>query len=389
MNSAAEFPTIGISAIDGFYSGGVKITRVTVHRQWQPFVSGIYTCSGGRSAGGFDSTIVRLDTDSGLTGWGEMAPLGSFYDPSFAEGARAGLAVLAPLVIGLDPRQPHAVCGVLDLHLNGHSYVKSALDMACWDVAARAAGVPLAEALGGRFSPTVDLYRSVSQASPEEMAAQAADYIAEGYRRIQIKVGLDPDDDVDRMEAVFAVLATSTVVYADANGSWQPADARRFLRNTAHLDYTLEQPCGTYENKLAIRSACDRPLVLDESIDSVHALARAHGDHLVDGITIKIARVGGITKAKLIRDLAVELGLRVTVEDTGGAQIDTAAMAHMSVSTPGRSRTHTVDFHNWVTVSNGEADLRCEGGTMTAPTDPGLGVDVDIASLGEPVLVVG
>lgn len=383
------FSSIGISVIDGFYSGAVKITRVTVYRQWQPFVSGIYTCSGGRSAGGFDSTIVRVDTDSGLGGWGEMAPLGSFYDPSFADGARAGLALLAPLVIGLDPRQPHVVADVLDLHLNGHPYVKSALDMACWDLSARSADLPLAEALGGRFSPTIDLYRSVSQASPDEMASQAAGYITDGYRRIQIKVGLDPDDDVDRMEAVIAVLPTSTVVYADANGSWQPADARRFLRRTAHLDYTLEQPCGTYANNLAIRSACDRPLVLDESIDSVHTLVRAHGDHLVDGITIKIARVGGITKARLIRDLAVELGLQVTVEDTGGAEIDTAAIAHMSVSTPGKSRTHTVDFHNWVTVSNGAADLVCAGGAMNAPTAPGLGVDVDGASFGEPVLVVG
>lgn len=366
----------------------VKINSVTVYRQWQPFASGTYTCSGGRSAEGFDSTIVRVETDIGLVGWGEMAPLGSFYDPSFVGGAREGLKLLAPHVIGLDPREPNAINTTLDLQLNGHPYAKSALDMACWDLAARSADIPLAEALGGRFSGTIDLYRSVSQAAPEDMAVQAAAYVAQGYRRIQIKVGLDPDDDVDRMHAVLAVLPAGTVVYADANAAWQPAQVRRFLRRTANLDYILEQPCAGYANNLAIRAACDRPLVLDESIDTIDTLLRAHADHLVDGITIKIARVGGITKARLIRDVAVELGLQVTVEDTGGAEIDTAAMAHMSVSTPNQSRTHTVDFHNWVTVSNGSADLRCENGTMTAPEAAGLGVDVDVGALGEPLLVV-
>ncbi|MCU1389293.1 MAG: ykfB [Ilumatobacteraceae bacterium] len=366
----------------------VKIDSVTVYRQWQPFASGTYTCSGGRSAEGFDSTIVRIAADNGLVGWGEMAPLGSFYDPSFVGGAREGIRLLAPLLIGLDPRAPHVLNEVMDLHLNGHPYAKSALDMACWDLAARAADLPLAEALGGRFSTTVDLYRSVSQAAPEVMAQQAAEYIDHGYRRLQVKVGLDPDDDVERMEAVLAVLPAGTVVYADANAAWQPAQARRFLRSTAHLDYTLEQPCASYANNLAIRAACDRPLVLDESIDGVETLVRAHADHLVDGITIKIARVGGITKARLIRDVAVQLGLQVTVEDTGGAEIDTAAMAHLSVSTPNQSRTHTVDFHNWVTVSHGVADLRCVDGTMTAPDAPGLGVEVDITALGEPLLVV-
>ena len=320
-----------------------------------------------------------------MTGWGEMAPLGSFYDPSFVGGARAGAALLAPLLIGVDPRQPDRLNRLMDLHLNGHPYAKAAIDMAVWDVTAQASGLPLAEALGGRYSETVDLYRSVSQDAPAVMAATAEKYIADGYRRLQVKVGLDPDDDVERMHAVLDVVPSDTVVFADANGSWVPAQARRFLRATRDLDYTLEQPCTGYENNLSLRGACDRPLVLDETIDSLAVLMRATADGLVDGITIKLARVGGITKARLIRDVAVDAGLLVTVEDTGGAQIDTAAMAHMSLSTPDGARTHTVDFHHWVSVANGEADLDCTGGQMTAPRTPGLGVDVDEAALGAPV----
>ena len=114
----------------------IQIVSVSVFAQWQPFVDGVYTCSGGRSAAGFDSTLVRLETDAGLVGWGEMAPLGSFYDPSFAAGAREGLRLLAPFVLGLDPRQHAALTATVDRHLAGHPYAKSALDMAAWDVTA-------------------------------------------------------------------------------------------------------------------------------------------------------------------------------------------------------------------------------------------------------------
>ena len=360
-----------------------------MYRQWQPFAEGTYTCSGGRSATGFDSSVVRLETSDGHVGWGEMAPLGSFYDPSFAEGARAGLALLAPLVLGADPRVPASLHRRLDLHLNGHPYAKSALDMACWDLAGRATGQPLVDLLGGRDSGAadeIDLYRSVSQDTPEAMAATARRLVADGYRRLQVKVGLRPDDDVERIEAVADAVPSGTVLYADANAAWTAADARRFVLATQGLAYTLEQPCGSFEANLAVRSACDRPFVLDESIDSLDALLRCRSAGLVDGITIKIARVGGVTPARLVRDVAVELGLEVTVEDTGGAQIDTAAIAHLAIGTPAASRTHTVDFHRWVTVANGSFDLECRNGVMTLPSGAGLGVEVDEAVLGEPLV---
>ena len=366
----------------------IQIVSVSVYAQWQPFVDGAYTCSGGRSAVGFDSTLVRLETDAGVVGWGEMAPLGSFYDPSFAAGAREGLRLLAPLVLDLDPRQHGALTTTVDRHLAGHPYAKSALDMAAWDVAGIAADLPLAELLGGRDGETVELYRSVAQASPQEMADQAAHYVDAGYRRIQVKVGLDPTDDIERMEAVMEKLPSGTIVYADANAAWTPADARRFLRATRHLDYVLEQPCADHDANVTVRAVCDRPFVLDESIDSLASLLRAHRAGLIDGVTLKVARLGGVSRTRLVRDVAVELGQQVTVEDTGGAQVATAAIAHLSLSTPTPARAHTVDFHHWVSVANGTGDLECHGGTMTAPTGPGLGIEVDVDALGAPLFTV-
>jgi L-alanine-DL-glutamate epimerase-like enolase superfamily enzyme len=362
----------------------MKIQRISLFSQWQPFRDSTYRCSGGRSAEGFLSTIVKIEAERGIVGWGEMAPLGSFYDPAFAAGAQAGMKELAPQLLGLDARAVLEVNERMDLALKGHAYVKSALDMACWDLLAKQAAVPLCLALGGRFGERIRLYRSIPQMSPEAMAAQAKKYVAEGYKRLQVKVGLDVRSDIERMEAVQAAVPADTVLFADANGSWHAGQVREFLRATRNIDYALEQPCATYEEIRSIRPACDRSLILDESIDSLEALLRASSDGIIDGVTIKISRLGGLTKARLTRDVAVSLGLDTTVEDTGGAEICTAAIVHMMLSIPEANRQHTVDFHNWVTASNGKANFDCRSGSFTAPEGPGLGVTVDEASLGKP-----
>jgi L-alanine-DL-glutamate epimerase-like enolase superfamily enzyme len=315
-----------------------------------------------------------------------MAPLGAFYDPAFAAGARAALAELAPVIVGEDPLQVTALGRRMDFHLKGHPYAKSAIDMACWDLLGKRAGLPLAELLGGRYGSSVELYRSIAQDAPIRMAAHARGYAVEGYRRLQVKVGLDPDEDIERIESVRAALSPDVVLFADANGGWSTHQARRFLRATRHLDYYMEQPCATYDECRALRSDCDRPLVLDESITDLAALVRAHADRTADAVTIKIARVGGITPAKLIRDTAVELGLAVTVEDTGGAEIDTAAMVHLSLSTPETHRLHTCDFHNWVTVSNARGLPAVRDGAISVGHAAGLGIEPLLETFGPPFL---
>jgi L-alanine-DL-glutamate epimerase-like enolase superfamily enzyme len=366
----------------------MRIVRVLGYRLWLPFAEGSYGVSGGRTSAGLDSTVVAVHTDAGIAGWGEMAPLGSTYDPAFPAGARAGLAEIAPAALGLDPRHTARVADSLDTALKGHPYAKSALDMACWDAAGKAAGLPLAELLGGRFGESVELYRAVAPGTPQEMAERAGSYLERGLRRLQIKVGEDPRLDLERLEAVRAAVGPAVPLYADANGNWTTAQARRFLLGVDDDAVVIEQPCASIEECASLRPHCGHPLVLDESIDSVAALARAHSLGLVDGVTIKIARLGGITAARAVRDLAVALHVPVTIECTGGAEIDTAAIAHLCLSTRESLRMHTVDFHNWVTVSNAAGMPPVENGRMRAPEAPGLGVEPRLEVLGEPFLDV-
>jgi L-alanine-DL-glutamate epimerase-like enolase superfamily enzyme len=261
--------------------------------------------------------------------------------------------------------------------------------MACWDVTARAAGRPLCEALGARFGESVPVYNVVTILPVDESVALARELVAEGYRRLQVKVGTVPEADAERLAAVRAAVGTEVVLFADANGGFTSGSARRFLRATHDLEYTLEQPCRTYAECASVRRACDRPLVLDESIVTLDDLLLAHRDGVADGVTIKLQRVGGITRAALLRDVAVELGVEVTVEDAGGASLVTAAVVHLGLGTPERLRVHTCDFHTWVAVDHGMGLPPRADGAQQQPPGPGLGIEVDFDSLGDPVVDVG
>lgn len=362
----------------------MRIVRVTCFRQLQPFADGPYVLSGGRVDHGFDSLVVRITTDAGVEGWGEMSPLGTMYDPAFADGAFAAAPLCADALLGTEVA---LVARTLDRTLKGHPYAKSAFDMAAWDVLGRSAGLPLHHLLGGAEGDGTTLYRSIGRSDAAAMAARAQEYRERGYRRLQVKVGGDPMADAEHLRAMASAVPDAEW-YCDANGGWSLGDARRFLAATADMAYVLEQPCATLRECAQLRGHAARPLVLDESIACVDDVVQASLCG-VDGITIKIARVGGITPARLIRDLAVSLGMAVTVEDTGGAHIDTAAMAHLSITTPASHRAHTVDFHHWVTVGNGSGIPPTDGGVLRPPVGNGLGIEVDVAALGAAVVDEG
>ena len=362
----------------------MKIASVKAYRVVQPFVDGPYRMSKGRVADAFDSLIVEILADDGLVGWGEMAPLGNFYAPAFAAGARAGVAEIAPHLIGRDPRGLAQIARLMDTVFKGHPYVKSALDMACWDLAARAADAPLVTFLGGKESDTAELYKVVTHGPVEVMAKRATEIVAQGFNRLQVKVGGNVRDDIDRVRAVSSVVPKGTVIFCDANAGWTPFQALQFVDATRDIDYVFEQPCTSIEENLAVRRALGKPMVLDESVSSLEDMLEIHHKSVADGLTLKISRLGGVTKTRLVRDVAVDLGFMVTVEDTGGAEIDTAAMAHLSLSTPEERRLHAIAFHEWVTVRTASNAPPVNGSRMGVPDGPGLGIDVRHGLIGTP-----
>lgn len=364
------------------------IRAIRAYRVDLPLHEGSYSWSGGKSVSVFDSTIVEIETDEGITGWGEVCPLGPFYLPAYAAGVRAGLLELGPHLLGYDACEIGVLNKRMDSALQGHPYVKSGIDMACWDILGKTAGLPVCTLLGGRFGDDVTLYRAISQEDPERMAEKVAKYRSEGYRRFQLKVGGDPDVDIARIRAVRNQLESGDRLVADANTGWSQHEAMRVVRAVRDLDVYIEQPCRTYEECLAVRRNTDHPFVLDENIDSLEMLMRAANDLAMDVVNIKISKLGGLTKARQVRDLCVSKGIAMTIEDSWGGDIVTAAIAHLAHSAPEDSRFTSTDFNSYVTVSIAEGAPQRVNGVMRASTSPGLGITPREEILGKAVLEV-
>ena len=366
----------------------MQITRIACYRVELPLHEGSYKWSGGKSVDVFDSTIVRVETDSGLCGWGEVCPLGPYYLPAYAEGVRSGIAELGPHLIGHDPTQLGRLNRRMDAALKGHPYVKSGIDIACWDILGQVAGQPVCNLLGGRYGDDFLLYRAISQQTPDEMAASVAKYRGEGYRRFQLKVGSDVHTDVARIRAAAQALQPGDVLIADANTGWLMHEAARVVRGVADVDVYVEQPCASYEECLAVRRRTSHPFVLDESIDGLEVLLRGHADGAMDVVNIKISKFGGLSKARQARDLCASLGIAMTIEDSWGGDVATAAIAHLAHSTPTELLFTTTDFNSYVTVSTADGAPHRRGGRMAASTAPGLGIAPRSEVLGKPVVEV-
>jgi L-alanine-DL-glutamate epimerase-like enolase superfamily enzyme len=276
----------------------------------------------------------------------------------------------------------------MDLAMKGHPYVKSALDIACWDILGKVSGLPVSSLLGGSYGQDFVLYRAISQESPEAMAKKVAGYREEGYRRFQLKVGGDPDTDIERIRQTSAQLKSGDKLVADANTGWLKHEAMRVVQAVKDIDVYIEQPCLRYEDCLSIRRHTDLPFVLDEVIDGMPEIIKASHDLAMDVVNVKISKFGGLTRAKQARDLCISLGLAMTLEDTWGGDIVTSAISHLAHSTPTEFLFTATDFNSYVTQSLADGAPQRIDGRMASSKEPGLGIEPKMDVLGEPEFVI-
>jgi L-alanine-DL-glutamate epimerase-like enolase superfamily enzyme len=217
------------------------------------------------------------------------------------------------------------------------------------------------------------------------MAKKIAGYKREGYAKFQLKVGGNPDQDIVRIRQCREILDDSDVLIADANTGWTMHEAARVVNAVRDLDVYIEQPCATYEECLAVRARTPLPFILDENIDSLQMLLRGLEDRAFDAINLKISKVGGLTKARQMRDLCVSTGVAMTIEDTWGGDFVTAAIAHLAQSTPEEFLLSTTDFNSYGSKDIAEGAPHRIDGVMSVSDAPGLGCRPILATLGAPV----
>lgn len=365
----------------------MRIVGVDVFGYDLHYAHGEYVMSGDRAATSEIGTLVRLRTDSGLEGWGEVTPLGNRYLPTHFAEVRAALHTLAPELVGHDATNLSGVRRTLDGVLLGGGYAKSAVDVACWDLLGQQAGLPVSALLGGVVQHDFPLYEAVPLGPPEQMTDFVVRRSAAGIHRFQLKVGNNPHDDAARTRSVVDAVAPGTVVVADANGGWGLREARTAVREMADLPIFVEQPCrDTDDCGFAMRGS-QLPLVLDESVVTVKDVIAAKADAGAVCVNVKISRVGGLTQAARVRDLMQELNLMVSIEDTWGGDVVSAAVSHLAASTRPESMLNVSFMNDWTDGHVAGWQPRSREGRGSAPTGPGLGITVSTDGL-EPLFSV-
>ena len=363
----------------------MKITGISLYKTPLPYVGGSYGWGAGNAITTAIASVVVIDTDAGLQGCGEFTPCGENYMVAHSEGVEALLRLVAPSLLGEDPRQVGRIEALLDHLVQGHGYAKSPIDIACWDLLGQSCGQPLWMLMGGKLTDGAPMYRVAPQKATDETVAEMQRYREQGYRQFQIKVGSDWSGDIERIQTGVSLLEPGEKAMADANQGWRVDNAIRVARATADLDYILEQPCRTYEECQQVRRVAQQPMKLDECITGMAAAQRVVADKGAEICCLKLSNLGGLSKARRVRDFLVDNRLPVVSEDTWGGEITTAAVAHFAASTPEEYLQNTTDLMNYNTRSTGIGGAYARDGKLYAPDGPGLGVIPDFESLGPAV----
>lgn len=333
------------------------------------------------------TTIVRLVSDTGVVGWGETCPVGATYAEMHVGGVQAALRAIGQGMIGYD------VASLL-LHqrmdglLNGHNYAKAAIDIAAHDLMGRAFGVPVATLLGGALTDRIPSYYSTIVGDPDETARIAAEKAAEGYPRLQIKVGGRPVEvDVETVRKVWErVRGTHVRIAVDGNRSLTTRDALTLSRDCMDVPLVLEQPCNTIEELQKIRPQLRHGLYMDENGTNLNTVVSAIGSGLIDGFGMKITRIGGLQPMRVFRDICAVRTLPHTCDDSWGGDIIAAACAHVGASVQPRLMEGAWLAQPYI---EGHYDsrngVRIEGGHIRLPDGPGLGVVPDEGVFGAPL----
>lgn len=367
----------------------MKIAEIHVYAHDLPVKDGPYVMANAK-VWALDTTLVRVVTDTGLTGWGETCPVGPTYCASHARGARAALEEMAPGLIGASIL-PLALRRTMDSLLTGHRYAKAALDIAAHDILGKATGLRVADLLGGAVTDNVPSYFATGVGEPDEIARIAAEKVAEGYPRLQIKIGGRPVEvDIAVLRKVWEVIRGKGIrLAADGNRGLPTRDALRLSRECPDIPFILEQPCNTIEELAAIRAQVGHGIYMDENGEDLATVIRAAGQGLVDGFGMKVTRIGGLQQMAAFRDICEARSLPHTCDDAWGGDIIAAACTHIGATVQPRLMEGVWLAAPYIAGTYDRTGVNIVGGHIRLPEGPGLGVVPEDGMFGAPVLSFG
>ena len=368
----------------------MKIAEIHIYQHLLPVKDGPFVMAKAL-VDSLDTTLVKVVTDTGLTGWGETCPVGPTYAPSHAGGARAALCEIAPGLLGASAITPLSIRRTMDSQLNGHRYAKAAIDIAIYDLLGKHTGMRVADLLGGAVTSKVPAYYSCGVGCADEIARTATEKMAEGFARMQVKVGGRPvEEDIEVIHKGWEAVGKGMRLAVDANRGWSTRDAVLVSQQCRDIPFVMEQPCNTLEEIASVRQRLNHPLYLDENGVDMNTVLRAIGEGLVDGFGMKITRIGGLHAMATFRDICEARSLPHTCDDAWGGDIIAAACTHI-----GATVNPVLMEGVWLAQPfieqhyDPEHGVRIEGGHILLPAGVGLGISPDESAFGQPMASFG
>jgi cis-L-3-hydroxyproline dehydratase len=313
----------------------MRVTEVAYFAVDIPAKDGTYVMSHDRVLHSFPSTVVKVTASDGTIGYGEACTLGGNYLDGFPGSARETVRELAQLVLDCNPFEADVLVAAMDERLIGHLPGKAAIDHAMWDLRGKLLNQPVARLLGGVKQHSFPSFQAISMSTPADMADELRRMADLGFRHWQFKLGGDPLDDAARVHAMVAAMPPdSRFLTSDANRGWTVAQTLRFLAAVGGVDSYLEQPCKTIAELARVRPHSTLPMMVDENAVAVSDLLQVLALGCADAVNLKPVRVGGLTKAARMRDLAVAAGLMILVDEPQGSDLSTGGMVQLAATIP-------------------------------------------------------
>ncbi len=342
--------------------------------------------------------LVKLTTDDGWTGVGEAPALKDwggdhmrYYGETPASVAGVIRDILAPSIVGQDPRRIEWLHTLMDQAVKGYPYSKAAIDVALYDLAGKAAGVPAYQLLGGLYQESVPISHSIGLMDMDEAVAEVQRVKAEGIKTIKLKGGVEPKRDIELLRRVREALGPDMNLTVDANNGYR--SAKEAVRVTKAMEpyniLYMEQPVEGLDAMAEVTRRVDTPIMADESAWTTWDILEIIEKKAADIISLYATKPGGLLKAKKVAAIAEAAGFPCNVNGSVEMGVGNAANVHLAASTAAVNLACVIP----VTVPDAEASGRIAGiyykddivtepfefadGAVKVSHRPGLGIELD------------
>jgi muconate/chloromuconate cycloisomerase len=357
----------------------IKIKGIDKYPVFIPFKR-VHKISLGGSKGR-EILLIQINTDQGITGVGEAISHPAFSGETLGS-LRSAIEYLEESLIGKNSLNINEILMRMDKRLYGNFGAKAAIEMALFDIMGKYLKIPLCDLLGGKLQDRLPLSRSASQSNLEEDLKDVKEYLNDGYKIIKIKVGvLSVEQDIERVKIIRETIGPHISLRADANQSWDVPAALTFIHAAEDYRLTfLEQPISREDlDGLAhLRSKSSTPILADEAAATEHDILKIIEKKAADFISVKVIKSGGILKSKRIATLAECAGIKCYLGSQIETSVGTSASLHFVLSANDFRYGGEIYGPVFFVEDVVKKSLKIDQGYIYPPSEPGLGVELDM-----------